>query len=477
MPASIYFFIALGALLLGYIVYGTIVEKIFQIQPDRVVPAKAMADGVDYVELSTWKVILIQLLNIAGLGPIFGSILGALYGPAALIWVVVGCIFAGGVHDYLSGMLSMRYGGKSVPDIIGYNLGNTIKQIMRVFSVVLLILVGVTFVAGPAGLLASITGWDAMIFVVIIFAYYFLATVLPVDKIIGKAYPFFAILLLFMAVSLISALFLQGYEFYPAAAMTNQNPNGLPIYPMVFITIACGAISGFHATQSPMMARCISNEKSGRKVFYGSMIAEGVIGLIWVTLGMTFYQNPDALNTILGPKGNAALVVNDIAITLLGTFGGALAVLGVVVLPVTSGDTAFRSARLTIADAFGYSQKSNMSRLALAAPLFIVGVALNFIPFGILWRYFGFANQSLAAVMLWAGAAYLLHRGRFHWIATLPALFMTAMCITYICIEKNMGFGMEYTISVIIGVIGAGICLAALLTVGRKTLPGEPPNC
>ena len=476
MPSWMYFVLALGGLLAGYWIYGSIVERVFGIDPNRTTPACKNPDGVDYVEMSPAKVFLIQLLNIAGLGPVFGPILGALYGPIALLWVVFGCIFAGAVHDYFSGMLSLRYGGKSLPDIVGYNLGGTIKQIMRVFSVVLLILVGVVFVAGPAGLLANLTGMNSMIFVAIIFAYYFFATILPVDKIIGRIYPFFAVLLVFMAVGLLAALFLKGYAFYPWAEWKNPNPSGLPAWPLVFITIACGACSGFHATQSPMMARCITNEKYGRRVFYGAMIAEGVIGLIWVTLGMSFYSDVAGLAEALGPKGNAALVVNNISVGLLGTFGGALAVLGVVVLPVTSGDTAFRSARLTIADALNFEQRANKNRLMIALPLFVVGVALNFIPFGILWRYFGFANQALAAITLWAAAAYLLHRGKCHWIATVPAMFMTAVSAVYICFEKNMGFGMSYELSNIIGIGIAVLCGVLLLTVGRKMLPVDDPK-
>ena len=450
MPSWMYFVLALAGLLGGYFVYGSIVEKVFGPNPNRPTPACKMPDGVDYVEMSPAKVFLIQLLNIAGLGPVFGPILGALYGPIALVWVVIGCVFAGAVHDYFSGMLSVRYNGKSVPDIVGYNLGEPIRKLMRVFA-----------------------GIDSMLFVAIIFAYYFLATILPVDKIIGRIYPFFAVLLVFMAVGLLAALAFKGYTFYSNIEWTTQNPAGLPAWPLVFITIACGACSGFHATQSPLMARCISNEKHGRQIFYGAMIAEGVIGLIWVTLGMSFYTDTAALDAALGPKGNAALVVNNISVELLGAFGGALAVLGVVVLPVTSGDTAFRAARLTIADAIGYDQRPHKNRLMIAVPLFVVGVALNFIPFGMLWRYFGFANQALAAIMLWAAAAYLLHRGKFHWIASVPACFMTAVSAVYICFEKSMGFGMSYEMSNIVGIAIALVCFALLLTVGRKIQPSD----
>lgn len=473
MPSWMYFVLALLGLFAGYFIYGAFVEKVFGPDPNRPTPACKMADGVDYVEMSSGKVFLIQLLNIAGLGPVFGPILGALYGPIALLWVVIGCVFAGAVHDYFSGMLSIRYNGKSVPDIVGYNLGDLIKKLMRVFAVVLLVLVGVVFVAGPAGLLAHLTEMNKMVFVALIFAYYFLATILPVDKIIGRIYPFFAVLLVFMAVGLLAALAAKGYTFYNNIEWTTQSPAGLPAWPLVFITIACGACSGFHATQSPLMARCISNERHGRKVFYGAMIAEGVIGLIWVTLGMSFYPDSAALAAALGPSGNAALVVNNISVELLGVFGGALAVLGVVVLPVTSGDTAFRAARLTIADALNYDQRPHKNRLMLALPLFIVGVSLNFVSFQMLWRYFGFANQALAAIVLWAAAAYLLHRGKFHWIASLPAMFMTAVSAVYICYEKSMGFGMSYELSNIIGIGVAVLCFALLMTVGCKIQPSD----
>ena len=473
MSHSLYFLLALGALLVGYFVYGTLVEKVFGVDPLRSTPVNQKADGIDFVEMSPWKIFLIQLLNIAGLGPVFGPILGALYGPIALFWVVFGCIFAGAVHDYFSGMLSIRYGGTSLPDIVGYNLGNLVRQIMRAFSIILLILVGVVFVAGPAGLLATMTGLPVMLFVAIIFAYYFIATILPIDKIIGRIYPFFAVLLVFMAVSLIVALFAKGYDFYPEHAMhwSMDSSKGLPAWPMVFITIACGACSGFHATQSPMMARCISNEKYGRPIFYGSMIAEGIIGLIWVTLGMAFYDYINAM-----PKVNPAVVVNHISNELLGGAGAILAVLGVVVLPVTSGDTAFRSARLTIADILNFDQRPNSKRLMVGIPLFVIGVALNFIDFNILWRYFGWANQTLAAIVLWAGAAYLLHRNKCHWIATLPAIFMTAVSTSYICFEKNMGLGLSYSLSNSIGVVVALACAVLLLTRGRKAIAGEPAN-
>ena len=453
-----YFLLGLAILLAGYAVYGGIVEKIFGADARRPTPAVRLADGVDYVAMHPARAFLIQLLNIAGLGPVFGPVLGALYGPVALLWVALGSVFAGAVHDYLSGMLSLRHDGKSIPDVVGAYLGRPAKLIMRVFSVLLLVLVGVVFVAGPAGLLADMTGREAMFFVAAIFIYYFLATILPIHTIIGRIYPFFALLLLFMALSLIIMLYVKGYEFYPEGIRhwTNLSTHGLPVWPLVFITIACGACSGFHATQSPMMARCLRNEKHGRPVFYGAMIAEGIIGLIWTTLGMAFYEFVDA-------NLNPAVAVNHIANELLGSYGAIFAVLGVVVLPVTSGDTAFRSARLTIADAFGFSQKPWLHRLAIAVPLFAVGVALNFVDFDLLWRYFGWANQSLAAIMLWTGAAYLLREKRFHWIATLPAMFMTAVSVAYICYEETMGLGLTQTVASSLGAVAAFGCAILLL--------------
>ena len=475
------FLICLALLIGGYFVYGGIVEKTFG-PDDRETPAVKINDGVDYMVLPQWKLFMIQLLNIAGLGPIFGALSGALWGPVVFLWITFGTIFAGAVHDYFSGMMSERNEGASISEISGIYLGGAMKNVMRVFSVVLLVMVGTVFAVGPAGLIQLLftnggsTGIVAskLFWLVLILIYYFIATFLSIDKIIGKIYPLFGICLIIMALGVALGIFTKGYEIPEIwNNFANLHPQGTPIWSFMFITVACGAISGFHATQSPLMARCINNEKHGRKIFYGAMIAEGVIGLIWVTLGMSFYSDTAALAAALGPKGNAALVVNNISVELLGVFGGALAVLGVVVLPVTSGDTAFRAARLTIADAIGYDQRPHKNRLMIAVPLFVVGVALNFIPFGMLWRYFGFANQALAAIMLWAAAAYLLHRGKFHWIASVPACFMTAVSAVYICFEKTMGFGMSYELSNIVGIAIALICFALLLTAGRKVQPTD----
>jgi len=471
MPPVMYFLLSLAALIVGYFVYGRIVERMFGADNCKATPACTMADGVDYVKMNPKNIFLIQLLNIAGLGPVFGPILGALYGPWALVWIVLGSIFAGAVHDYFSGMLSVRYAGKSVPDVVGYNLGNGFKQFMRFFSVVLLLLVGVVFVTGPAKLLDNLTGWGLMVWVAIIFAYYFLATILPIDKIIGRIYPVFAAILLIMAVGLTAMLFIKGYAFFPAAQWTNQHPTGLPLWPLMFITIACGAISGFHATQSPMMARCIPDENCGRPIFYGAMIAEGVIALIWATLGMTFYQTPEALNAAL-TAGGPGKVVNDVSMTLMGPIGGVLAILGVVVLPITSGDTAFRSARLTIADFLNFSQVENGKRLMIAVPLFVIGAALSQVNFDIIWRYFGWANQTLATIVLWAAAAYLVRRGMLHWMASVPATFMTAVCTTYICYAK-IGLNIPLNISTWIGIAVAVVSFGLFLS-KRKAFEASP---
>ncbi len=475
MPNYMYFILACVALVVGYIIYGGIVARIFGAQPERPMPAHTQADGVDFVEMPTWKVWLVQLLNIAGVGPVFGPILGALWGPSALVWIVIGSIFAGAVHDYMSGMLSVRYKGANVPEIVGDNLGNAAKQLMRVFATVLLILVGVVFVAAPAGLLAKLTPvWmDMKFWVVVIFAYYFLATIMPIDAIIGRFYPIFGAILIFMAVGMTVTMFTSGTEFYNSAHWANQHPKELPIFPLVFITVACGALSGFHATQSPLMAGCMANEKLGKPVFYGSMIAEGFIGLVWATVGMSFYHGPEALSAALA-AGGPGNVVSETSFALMGTVGGVLAILGVVVLPITSGDTAFRAARLTIAETFRYSQKPIMSRLYIALPMFAIGIVLSLVDFNIIWRYFGWANQSLATIMLWTAAVWLARHERFHWICSLPATFMTAVCVSYICYEPTMGLGLGIDIANMIGVALALVCFVAFMMLGRRRLaPAE----
>ncbi|MGE4299611.1 MAG: carbon starvation protein A [Desulfovibrionaceae bacterium] len=465
------FFLCVAALIIGYMTYGKFVDAIFGADPGRPTPAVAMADGVDFVEMPAWKIFLVQLLNIAGLGPVFGPILGALYGPSALIWIVIGTIFGGAVHDYFSGMLSIRNNGQSIPDVVGKELGFGFKQFMRVFSIVLLLLVGVVFVLGPAKLLAKMTGLETGLLVAAIFLYYFLATMLPIDKIIGRLYPLFGAVLIFMAIALPLALMFKGYNLFPEVTLANLHPKNLPMWPLMFITIACGAISGFHATQSPLMARCVKNERQGRSVFYGAMVCEGFIGLVWATLGMGFYESSTALQAALAAGGPAS-VVNEVATTLLGGFGGVLAVLGVVVLPITSGDTAFRAARLIVADFTSYTQKPVMNRLFIAVPLFAIGYLISTAEFGVIWRYFGWANQTLAAVVLWTAAAYLARKGLLHWIATLPAIFMTAVTVTYLANAK-IGFNLPMDYATPIGIAAAIVATVAFFIFIKGTRARE----
>lgn len=394
-------------------------------------------------------------MNIAGLGPIFGAIAGALWGPSAFIWIVLGTIFAGGVHDYLSGMLSIRSNGASIAEIIGENLGNKVRQAMRVFTILLLILVGTVFMTGPALLLANLTPafMGVNSWLIIILAYYFVATFLPVDKIIGKLYPIFGLALLVMALGVGGGLIFGSYDI-PNIALNNLHPESLPIWPLMFVTIACGAISGFHSTQSPIMARCTTNEKEGRKIFYGAMVAEGIVALIWAAAAMTFFQSTGGLNTALVELGGPAGIVHEITGSMMGVVGGLLAMLGVVAAPITSGDTAFRSVRLALSDIFDLEQKSIKNRLMLAIPIFIIGGSLSQINFDILWRYFAWSNQTVAMVVLWAGAVWLAKNDKNHWIASLPAFFMTGVSATYILYAPE-GFQLAYNISVPIGIITA----------------------
>jgi carbon starvation protein CstA len=465
----IWFFLCVGLLIAGYFIYGKFIERIFGPKPERATPAITMADGVDYVSMSDKKVYLVQLLNIAGVGPIFGPILGALYGPVAMLWIVFGCIFAGAVHDYFSGMLSVRAKGASVPTVVGEHLGTAAKHFMNLFAVVLLMLVGVVFVLSPAGLLANLTSIDLVYWIVAIFAYYILATIVPIDKIIGRFYPIFGALLVFMSVGLIIGLIVSGKGFYNTGMdFSNLHPTELPLWPLLFITIACGAVSGFHATQSPLMARCMQNEKSGRFIFYGAMIGEGVIALIWCTLGLSFYDSTEALNTTMANGGPAA-VVHEVSTSLLGTVGGILAILGVVILPITSGDTAFRSARLIVADFLHLTQKPMAKRLLIAVPMFILGFLISKAEFGIIWRYFGWANQTTAVIMLWTAAAYLAKEGKLHWVCTIPAIFMTAVVFTYLA-NAPIGFGLEMGISTIIGLTCTLVTTVAFLVKFRPAL-------
>ncbi|PIE83931.1 MAG: carbon starvation protein A [Bacteroidia bacterium] len=454
------FTICLVVLIVGYFTYGRFLQHLFN-PTDRATPALEKNDGVDFMPLPTWKVFMIQFLNIAGLGPIFGAILGAKFGQSAFIWITLGSIFAGAMHDYISGMMSLRQNGASLPEIIGEYLGLTTKQVMRGFSVVMMCLVGVVFVAGPAGLLSSLTGGavDTRMWVLIIFAYYILATLLPVDKVIGKVYPLFALALLFMAVGILVMLYVE-HPPLPELweGMANTHPQELPIFPIMFVSIACGAISGFHATQSPLMARCVVKEKHGYPIFYGAMITEGIVALIWAAAAMYFYQKFG-----MG-ESNAAVVVDQISKEWLGALGGILAILGVVAAPITSGDTAFRSARLIVADFLHMKQKKLSSRLMISIPLFVVSGGLLIYSlqdkesFNVIWRYFAWANQTLAVFTLWTTTVYMAMRYRLaYWVSLLPAVFMTCICVTYICIAPE-GLGLPTGVAYSVG--GASVVVA-----------------
>ncbi|MDY0131636.1 MAG: carbon starvation protein A [Desulforegulaceae bacterium] len=470
----LFFILCVSLLILGYFTYGKIVENIFGIDPDRLTPCKTMEDGVDYISMPTWKVFFIQLLDIAGVGPIFGPILAALYGPVALIWIVIGCIFAGGVHDFFSGMLSVRANGQSIPEVVGDFLGMSARQVMRLFSVILLLLVGVVFVLSPAKLLNNLTGVNTQILVGLIFVYYFAATILPIDKIIGRFYPIFGALLLFMSFGVLAGLFfssevsvLPNLDFF-----TNTHPNDRPIWPLLFITLSCGAISGFHSTQSPLMARCIRNESNGRLVFYGAMIAEGVIALIWATAGLSFYVGPEALNAVIA-AGSPSAVVNEVCNTLLGPFGGFLAIMGVVILPITSGDTAFRSTRLILAETFKIEQKLPLKRLLIAVPLFVIAFLISTQDFAVIWRYFGWSNQTLATLVLWSAAVFLVQNHKFHWIASIPATFMTSIVFAFI-LQAQIGLRLPAMFSNITGGVVAAVVFIMFLIYAFKQRNDAP---
>jgi len=459
------FLLSIVALIVGYIIYGKITEKVFGIDENRKTPAIANPDGVDYVPLPWWKVFLIQFLNIAGLGPIFGAIMGIMFGSASFLWIVLGTIFAGGVHDYISGMMSVRANGASQSELVGMHLGDGVKQFMRGFSLILMVLVGAVFVSGPAGLLAKMTPDSINVtwWIVIVFAYYVLATLLPIDKIIGKIYPVFGFALLFMAVGIMAAMIINKTpipEFTEGFA--NLHPKQLPIFPIMFVSIACGAISGFHATQSPLMARCIENEKLGRRVFYGSMVAEGIVALIWAAAASSFYGSIQGLHEHVASLGNVnapAQIVDQISKSWLGPVGGVLALLGVIAAPLTSGDTALRSARLIAADFLKFDQKPIVKRLIISVPLFIITFLVLQMDFNILWRYFAWCNQTLAVFTLWAITVYLSKENKFYGISLLPALFMTAVTVSYILMAPE-GFHLSQTIS-----IGSGIAVAILSSV------------
>ena len=464
-------FLSFAFLLVGYIVYGRVTEKIFA-PDDRPTPAIAVNDGVDCVPMKRWKAFLVQLLNIAGTGPIFGALMGAVFGPVVFLWIVLGSILGGAVHDYMSGMISSRHNGASIAELSGTYLGKAAKWFMRLFSVVLLVLCGTVFVTSPAGLLDKLTpDWmNGTFWAVVILIYYLMATLLPIDKLIGKLYPVFGVLLIVMAAAVIGGIVFSGGKYtIPELSLQNLHPTGTPVWPYMFITVACGAVSGFHATQSPMIAKCIKSEKEGRSVFYGAMISESVIALVWAAAGVSFYGTTQLLSEALA--NGASNVVYEISTGVLGVVGGILAVAGVVVCPITSGDTAFRSARLILAEIFNLDQKKIKNRLLITVPLLVIGGLLTWFAiindngFQIVWRYFSWSNQTLAMVALWVATAYLLKCGKYRFgslLTALPATFMTAVSITYILMAKE-GFRLDQTVSYIVGATAAALLLIVYL--------------
>lgn len=454
------FLVCIAALVAGFFIYGRFVDRFFGSDPSRKTPAETMADGVDYIKLPTWKVFIIQFLNIAGLGPIFGAILGAAYGPVAYLWIVAGCIFMGAVHDYFSGMLSLRNGGVNMPDLVGMYLGPKVKNVLVILVCFLMLAVGVSFVTGPADLMQSLTGWDKTWWLYIIFFYYILATLLPIDKIIGSVYPLFGAALLFMAVGVFGAMIVGDIkgtvEMQEMTLSTFRNfhsdPQNNVLVPMLFVVISCGAISGFHATQSPLMSRCLKNEKYVRPVFYGAMIAEGIVAMIWAAAAIAYFGGPEGLNQaategimINGTltKVTPAIAVDMICRSWLGQFGAVIAIIGVVVCPITSGDTAFRSLRLTVADLARYDQKSILRRLVISVPAFAVAYFCCMVDFSTLWQYVGICNQLLAAFVLWMATAYLISVKKPHWMTSLPATFITFICVSYFFIAPYKAGGLH----------------------------------
>ena len=482
------FFTCLGFLVLSYFTYAKYVEHTFG-PTNAQTPAIHFANGVDYVPMPLWRMFLVQLLNIAGLGPIFGAISGALWGPSVFLWITFGTIFAGTVHDFACGFLSLRNKGQSVAEITGIYLGPQIKKIMHVFSVILLVMVGTVFAVGPANLLVFLfkghvsTGsylTNTYFWLAIIFLYYFMATFLPIDKIIGKVYPFFGICLLLMALGVSGGIFMQGYHI-PEIALHNLHPAHLPIWPMMFVTVACGAISGFHATQSPLMARCITSEYQSRQVFAGAMVVEGIIALIWAAAGCAVYEKTGGLMTglqqMLAQAGQAG-VVYDICVKTIGPLqlkgiplGLLFVMFGVIVCPITSGDTAFRASRLVLADWFNIDQKPFLKRLRLSLPLLLAGVIISQLPYDVIWRYFSWANQTLAMIVLWAATAYLYGKKQHYMLTLVPAIFMTAVSSTYFLIAPeclHLSKVLAYPLGLVFTGMISGYFIAKIRTQSRK---------
>lgn len=483
------FFISIAILLLGYKLYSPFVEKQAAIDPSAVTPQERLHDGVDYVAIHPVKAFLIQFLNVAGVGPIFGPILGAVYGPVALVWIVIGNVVGGAVHDYFSGVMSLKEDGKSLPEIAGHYYNVIFKGFMLIFTAMLLFFVGVVFIMSPAGLLSNLSFFEGTIlagntfWVLVILAYYFLATLLPIDKIITKLYPMFGALMIVMTSLIAISILLEAphlpqvndifayFDSHEHHDFLTPNPDGAPIWPLLFLTITCGAISGFHSTQSPMIARCLTNEKYARPVFYGAMMCEGIVACVWALAGISAFPGGYVELKAMLAQGGPGLVVNHIANSYLGVFGGVMAILAVAIFPITSGDTAFRSLRLTIMDAFNISQ-TTLHRLLLAVPLLGIAYLMTFLDFSLIWRYFAFSNMLLSTSVLWLATKYLFDRGTFHWIASIPAVIGTAITVAYIA-TAGIGFNLPATYSKPIGVAVAVLVLIGLFVAHQKRTPAH----
>ena len=470
------FIVCLAVLVAAYFLYGGLLGRIAKLDKSADVPSKSMYDGVDYMPLPRWRIFLIQLLNIAGTGPIFGAILGACYGPVAFLWITLGGIFMGAMHDFFAGVISLRHGGKSLPETIGIYLGGGMRKFSLVVIPILMVLVGGVFIVTPSEILASMTNIPYLAWVAIIIVYYFVATVMPVDKIIGKIYPLFGAALILMALAMLGVVLFGGYDMPELTSLENMHykADKLPIVPTLFISIACGAISGFHATQSPLMARCMTSETQARPIFFGAMIAESIIALIWAAVAMAFFGGVEGLNGWMAENGDkAGLAVSTISVATLGVAGSILALLGVVAAPITSGDTAFRSARLIVADMLNFDQRPIWKRLVVSAPLFAVGIGIAFIDFDVIWRYFAWSNQALSVLTLWMITAWLMRRrSRFVLLALIPALIMTYICASFVFVsDQFVGMGSvdaAYIYGGAVAAIIAGLLILKIRKINRN---------
>lgn len=470
------FIVCLAVLVAAYFLYGGALSRIAKLDKSADVPSKSMYDGVDYMPLPRWRIFLIQLLNIAGTGPIFGAILGACYGPVAFLWITLGGIFMGAMHDFFAGVISLRHGGKSLPETIGIYLGGGMRKFSLVVIPILMVLVGGVFIVTPSEILASMTNIPYLAWVAIIIVYYFVATVMPVDKIIGKIYPLFGAALIIMALAMLGVVLFGGYDMPELTSLENMHykADKLPIVPTLFISIACGAISGFHATQSPLMARCMTSEAQARPIFFGAMIAESIIALIWAAVAMAFFGGVEGLNGWMAENGDkAGLAVSTISVATLGVAGSILALLGVVAAPITSGDTAFRSARLIVADMLNFDQRPIWKRLVVSIPLFAAGVGIAFIDFDVIWRYFAWSNQALSVLTLWMITAWLMRRrSRFVLLALIPALIMTYICASFVFVSNQfVGMGSvdaAYIYGGAVTAIVAGLLILKIRKINRN---------